>query len=669
MATLSFTTLDVPASRLGSPNPLADLSRPHRAKAEAHFDPANATPEVRYSLASHVFGCLPYHVLDGFDRSTDARPLQVAVLENDRFRATFLLELGGRLWSLVHKPTGRELLYQPRVLHFVNIGICHAWFCGGVEWNVAVRGHAAYTCSPVFAAAVEHPRFGPGLRIWEWDRFRGLIWQVDFLLPDDSPALLARPRVVNTRNEGVPMYWWSNIAVHEAPGHRVLVPAEHAFQHDYDRNILRRPVPFQDDRDVSYPTNSPAAHDFFYDIPPDRRPWIACLDGEGAGLVHASTRRLLGRKLFVWGMGPGGRHWQRQLGGGPGKGYVELQGGLARTQAEYVPMPARARWAWMEAYSLMEADAAIAHGPDWPGAWGHVQRRLDEILPQAALDRLLEETADLADAPAGEIRSHGSGWGALERERRARDGEDDPVPPGLAFPEADDGPERPWHALLREGLLPCAPPGRAPKFWVTSPPWRKRLAEAVAAGRGDHWLAWLHLGVMAWREGDPAAAEDAWRTSLAREPSAWACRNLAVLAAHAGRTDEAAELGLRAAGLQPDCLPLQVECGQTLLEARRIDELTAWLAELPPAIADDPRIRLQAAWAAYHRDELDAAEAMLEHIRLATVREGRSPLTDLWFAIQAKRLAVAEGVPLDDALDQRVRETLTPPAYLDYRMG
>ena len=668
MATLRVETVTMVASALGPESPLPDLRLAAHPETDG-LPPRPRTPEEAYSHASHIFGCLPYSRQDGFDRSETPRAFRVAVLENELLRATFLLDLGGRLWSLLHKPTGRELLRQPEILHYANIGLCNCWFCGGVEWNVSVRGHAAYTCSPVFAAEVRADDGSQALRLYEWDRFRDLLWQIDFLLPDDVPALLARPRVINTRDESVPMYWWSNIAVPQAAGHRVLAPADFAFHHDYDRSIRRIPVPLRDGLDVSYPTNNRSAHDYFYDVPESRRPWIASLDPAGAGLLHASSRGLIGRKLFVWGTGTGGQRWQRQLGGVDGGGYVEIQAGLARTQGEYVPMPARADWSWLEAYLLVEADVPIAHGADWPAAHRHVEALLEATVPQASLESRLAATAELADRPPETVLHRGSDWGALEQCRRRIEAGDGVAPPSMPFGEpADDGPFGAWLDLLNHGALPAAPVSDPPGAWVTHPAWRRRLAEAVQAGRGDHWLAWLHLGVMAFRAGETEAAERAWRRSLDAEPSAWACRNLAVLAGNRQDAAQAAELHLRASRLKPDLPSLQVECGRALLRAERLDDLEGWLAGLPKAIRTSGRMKLLTAWAAYHRDELDAAEALLDRVELTDVREGETTLTNLWFAIQAKRLAAAEGVPVDDALKRRVRRTLRPPEHLDYRM-
>jgi Domain of unknown function (DUF5107) len=53
---------------------------------------------------------------------------------------------GGRLWSLVHKPTGRELLHRNPNFWPANLALRNAWVAGGVEWNLGTIGH-----SPEFA--------------------------------------------------------------------------------------------------------------------------------------------------------------------------------------------------------------------------------------------------------------------------------------------------------------------------------------------------------------------------------------------------------------------------------------------------------------------------------------------------------------------------------------
>ena len=60
---------------------------------------------------------------------------------------------------------------------------------------------------------------------------------------------------------------------------------------------------------------------------------------------------------------------------------------------------------------------------------------------------------------------------------------------------------------------------------------------------------------------------------------------------------------------------------------------------------------------------------VLSGIEVADLREGENVLTDLWFGLQEKRIAAAEGVPIDEELRARVRRECVPPPEIDYRMS
>ncbi len=87
----------------------------------------------------------------------------------------------------------------------------------------------------------------------------------------------------------------------------MLVPADQAWRFGYGNRLDLVDVPEYDGIDLTYPMRHSRAVDFFFDRSPEERPWIAALDAEGNGLVQASTERLRGRKLFVWGEAGGGR--------------------------------------------------------------------------------------------------------------------------------------------------------------------------------------------------------------------------------------------------------------------------------------------------------------------------------------------------------------------------
>ena len=378
MSELRIENWTMPAADLGPQNPLPPL-RPARdvhGITEAPGVPVEMVANMAYG---RVDTPLPYTMQDRYDRERKPRDFRVAVLENETLRATFLLEMGGRLWSLYHKPSERELFSVNPVFQPANLAIRNAWFSGGVEWNIGTIGHCPFTCSPLFAARAERPDGTPVLRLYEWERIRRTPFQIDAYLPDGSPVLFVRVGISNPHDHDTPMYWWSNMAAPESPETRVIAPATSAYSFGYQAGSLYvAPIPEVDGTDVSYTTNVTRAADFFFHIPDGERHWITALDGQGKGLIQASTPRLQGRKLFLWGMSSGGRTWQTFL-SEPGVTYLEIQAGLARTQTEHLRMPPNTEWTWLEAYGLLEADADTIHGQDWAAAQAAVRRATGHV--------------------------------------------------------------------------------------------------------------------------------------------------------------------------------------------------------------------------------------------------------------------------------------------------
>ena len=665
MSELRTESWSMPAADLGPENPLPPISGAEEVHATEGMP--GVPDEIAESFAyGHPPSVLPYSLQDRYTRDRRPRDLHGAVIENELLRATFLLELGGRLWSLVHKPSGRELLYVNPVFQPANLAVRNAWFSGGVEWNIGIVGHCPFTCSPMFAARVEGPDRTPVLRLYEWERIRQVPFQIDAYLPDGSPVLFVRVRIVNPHGRDVPMYWWSNMAVPETPDTRIIVPADSAYAFTYSE-LGAVPVPETDETDITYATNLDRSTDFFYRIPEGQRPWIAALDAQGRGLVQVSTDRLRGRKLFAWGMGIGGRNWQTFL-SQPGQAYVEIQAGLARTQMEYLRMPAGAEWSWIEAYGLMEADLVAVHGSDWARARRTAADALERLIQRADLEAELERSAELADEPPVELFQRGSGWGALERLRRQASREAPFCSTGLIFDDESLGEaQAPWIDLLRDRALPAPDPDAEPRGFMVQAEWHALLEEAVSAGRGANWLAWLHLGVMRHHAGDRAGARHAWERSLEQARTPWAMRNLAVLDLEEGRFDDAADLYVAAHRLRPSLLSLAVECGRALIDAGRAREWLEILAELPALVRAAGRIRLLEARAALAAGEFETVERIFaEKPIVDDLREGEVSLSDLWYNFHEQRLSAMENVPVDEGLQALVRREFPVPKELDF---
>ena len=662
MSRLRLDTLTLPTAPLGPVNPLPPLVRAD--DVHEHVDVSEADPPMRANMAyGHLDSLLPYTMQDGYSRRRQPTEHAVAVLENETLRATFLLDYGARLWSLVHRPSGRELLHRNQVLQPANLGLRNAWFAGGVEWNLGTTGHTPLTCSPMHAGHVTGTDGAPVLRCYEFERARQLVYAIDAWLPAGSPVLLVAIRIVNPSDATVPAYWWSNIAVPESDDVRVVAPAERAYHLGPGRRLRVVDIPRHDGGDVSYPARASQPGEWFFDCE-QRQPWIAALDRDGLGLVQTSTRRLSGRKLFVWGQSPGGRRWQQFL-SGPEQRYLEIQAGLTRTQLEHLPLPAGARWSWVEAYGLVRADPAAIHG-DWGAARAETERVVDTLMPPETLAAALASSDDVADTPPHRMLHNGSGWGALEELRRAHLGEPSLGLPGTPFDTETLTPEQePWVRLLRTGVRDHADPAQPPASYVVGAGWARVVETAP-----DDWVGWLHRGIVRWHAGDRPGARLAAERSLTCRENAWAHRNLAVAALVNGAPAQAAAHLYQAHALVPGLRPLTVELLDALLEANQPVRALGVVDDLGQDDRRHGRIRLLELRAAIAADQLDRAERILvdDDLVVDDLREGEDALHELWATYHETRAAAAAGRPLSASQRARIRAEHPLPDRLDFRM-
>ena len=364
MSELRFDAIKMQAALVGRSNPHPQFSASTAANliSTDRVDPQIPLKDYEYINYARRNTCLPYLWQDAYERNRTEQSFKTAVLENETLKAVFLLEYGGRLWSLFHKPTQRELLYVNPIFQPGNLAIRGAWFSGGIEWNFGLRGHTPFTCDPVFVATSRLDDGTPVLRMYEYERVTCLPFQLDFYLPDKSELLFVRVTIRNPDSRTVPIYWWSNIAVPETQDCRVLVPADSLYSFAYGSGkLVKLAHPYLDNTDRSRPTNLLRSSDSFYVIPTGRQPWIASVDKSGNGLFQASTKELRGRKLFAWGQSSGGKNWQQFL-SLPNQSYIEIQAGLDRTQSTCQPLHGFDRREWIETYGLITCDPEIVHG-------------------------------------------------------------------------------------------------------------------------------------------------------------------------------------------------------------------------------------------------------------------------------------------------------------------
>ncbi len=671
MTSCSVESYSIHGVTLGAENPFPIFRDPNPHKPVL-FDrslPPQHQEKMGWQAAQRV---LPYRMQDQYQRNRQPLQFQAVILENQILRATFLPEMGGRLVSLFHKPEEKELLSKNPVFQPANFAIRNAWFSGGIEWNIGHFGHAFSTCSPLFGALIKGRDGEPAFRIYEFERCKQVYWQIDFYLPEDSPYLITYTRIINPREASVPMYWWTNIAVPETDTVRVLAPCTETIYVDFSQKDQRYGLadlpflPSAHGKDASYPANFDFASEYFFQAETTNRPWQAALDEDGSGLIEFSTPPLRYRKMFCWGMHPGGRRWQDFL-STPGTAYLEIQAGLTPTQLHGLEMPGNTTWDWVQAFGLFQGDPQQIHQDNYAQAIQYVSQALHTLIPPNTVTDWQHHYRQLATQTPSKILHHGSGWGALEAYRLQAQENGQP-PSGFVFPaQGLNAEQQKWIELLDQQLFPEPNPTDLPGEWLIQEEWLSLLENLPQ----KNWFSLLHEGVMRMENGDSAAAVARWQQSINLQPSVWAYRNLAV-AAQRNQQPNLALSYYRIAwtllkGQETMPVSFLVEFLRTLLDHNLFAEAKQVYDTIPENLREHDRIQILLGRISLRLKDYAALEEVLSR-EYADIREGETELTDLWYAMWMERIAQAEHKQMDDALRVEIEERFPPPKHIDFRM-
>lgn len=658
-------SMEIMAADMGKSNPLPDIKNVQYIHAGFEVTPNVSEEESRYLGKGMINTVLPYKIQDGYSREKRLQKIKTVVLENEYLKAVFLPDFGGRLWSLFDKKNGKNLLYTNSVIQPANFAILNAWIAGGVEFNIGIKGHTPLTCSPMFCEKIDEDT----VKFFEFERIRKVNYSITAYLPKDSQTLYIRPRIENTSDNEIYMYWWSNIAFPETKNTRVIVPAHSAIHCSYQEDhyvVDKTTMPVSNGIDISYSMNIGASADYFYRIPNENRKWIVGVDPNGAGLLHYSNDKLKARKLFLWGNKAGGRHWNEFL-SEKGQSYVEIQAGLATTQLEHIPMPAKAVWEWTEGYTGIDGKDTAYYG-DWDEAIARVESVLDEKIANGAVTP--EKLAEMSIKTQGVLIHTASGWGRLENKIRARQGKDF-ISAFDTYPEISNEQTAEFEQLLEKGFLPCPDVEKEPTSYVVDEFWRNALRESAQTENGNHWYTYLQLGVVEYALGDLTGAKNAWERSVELAPNVWALRNLSALYKNEWNDVERAlayqeKVFERKEALS--CLSLVKEYASWLTSLNMDEKWLELYENLSEEMRQNSRLQVYKAIALLHVDKpYEASKIVTENFVLSDVKEGELSLSYLWKAMYTA--IVMQETGLNKAEAERVAMQKYPLPYeLDFRM-
>lgn len=574
------------------------------------------------------YGAFPYRQYNGYSRELKEKTVRTAILENTCLEAVFLPEYGGRLWSLTDKRTGRNLLYTNDVIRFSNLAVRNAWFSGGVEWNMGVIGHSPLTVEPLYVAEAETEKGLPVLRMYEYERIRGVVYQMDFWLEEDESCLNCRMRIVNESSEILPMYWWSNMAVPEYEEGHVVVPADTSFTFE-DGKVTKVDIPYVNGIDITDYCKIPASVDYFFDIQEHEVKYIANVDKSGYGLLQMSSGRLKGRKLFSWGNGQASDHWQEFLTENAGR-YVEIQAGLGKTQYGCVPMAPHTAWEWLETYGpvqMTEEQLSQEH-KDRSAA---LTLQLREKGTAEALERRLRETKAMAKTSARLIKT-GSAYGTW------REGSESTK--HLEFQNHSKSLLR-WERFLVSGVLHEPEPKEEPDEFLNDREdiFRKLKATITSQNKGN-WYAHYQLATCFYIRKRYKRAKTELKKSLKYKKNAWAYHELASVYLVCGKNrdrEKAVKYLLKGMKLRTGDTAYLKEGFKLLFQCEAYQELNDFYQKLKKPTADISRLRFYYIYSLHKLGEHKKALKLLEKdggLVMEDIREGEDSVSQLWVQLQ-----------------------------------
>ncbi len=281
-------------------------------------------------------GVYPYESYCQTSSRPEVRELRFIRLENDALRVEICPDLGGKVFSIFHKPAGRDVMYTPAIVRPVRILPRGFYFPGGIEVSFPISH------TPVQAVPVQAQTARQAGRVYAWVGERelrfGMHWTVEFSLGEGDAFLSQRTVFFNPTPTAHPWMSWSNACMMADPDVQISFPGGPVLYHGGEMKTIdwasegpRRQADI--DRMAGYFWRQPDCCAFGVFNPT-----------RGVGLYHVADPALTpGIKFWTYGIG---RHkiWS-SVSSPAGEQYLEIQGGpLVDQSIKDRLQPGQTRW-------------------------------------------------------------------------------------------------------------------------------------------------------------------------------------------------------------------------------------------------------------------------------------------------------------------------------------
>ncbi|CAL1516444.1 DUF5107 domain-containing protein [Chitinophaga sp. MM2321] len=282
------------------------------------------TPTGPVPTALDPNGVYPYVSYAETSNRPVLKKYQFVVLENDRMKVTICPGLGGKVISMIHKPSGKEVLYTPGVVRYTRILPRFYFVAGGIEVSFPISHSPSQNEQVLYRIDSTQDRVY--VTCGERELRFGMQWSVEYSLGQDDHFLTERVKYHNPGTHAYPWMSWSNAAMPSAADTRYDFPKGSVLSHASVIDTIdwagQGPKTEQDIKEMT---------GYFWRTK-DVNAFGAFTPSLGTGLYHIAADKIApGIKL--WSYGRAGDSSWATLSTARHEPYVELQGGPAGDQS------------------------------------------------------------------------------------------------------------------------------------------------------------------------------------------------------------------------------------------------------------------------------------------------------------------------------------------------
>jgi hypothetical protein len=294
------------------------------------------TPAGPVPTALDANGVYPYVSYVETSNRPVLKKYHFVVLENDFLKVTICPDLGGKVYSMIHKPSGKEVLYVPGIVRYTRILPRFYFVAGGIEVSFPISH------SPTQNERVLYKIDKTAGRIYvtcgERELRFGMQWSVEYSLGDNDNFLTQRVLFKNPGTSTYPWMSWSNAALPSANDTKFNFPHGQVLSHSSKIDTINweRQGP-KTEADIREMTG------YFWKTK-DANAFGAYSPSLGTGLYHIADEKIASG-IKLWSYGKGDDSAWSLLSTARHQTYFEIQGGPIGDQSIKLEMqPKQTRW-------------------------------------------------------------------------------------------------------------------------------------------------------------------------------------------------------------------------------------------------------------------------------------------------------------------------------------